>query len=124
MKTLTITPLARITLCAFILIGVCACNTPAADEASISSPEVEIQLHDLKSEIRGEVVPVSVLLPPNHSESDKDLPLLIHLHGGGGDRNSLTRLSDLYTQMFNNETLPSMVIISFSSGPGSRFPFE
>ena len=121
MKTLTITPLVRITVGAFILISAYACNTPTADDASISSPEVEIQLHDLQSEIRNEVVPVSVILPPNHSESDKDLPLLIHLHGGGGDRNSLTRLSGLYTQMFNNETLPSMVIVSFSSGPGSFY---
>ncbi len=102
----------------FFIVG---CNTPDKIPTTGSQAAVTTQLHEVRSEIRGESVPVSVILPPNFSESDRDLPLLIHLHGGGGDRNTLIGMSDLYTHMFSSENLPSMVVVSFSGGPGSFY---
>ncbi len=102
----------------FFIVG---CNTPDKIPTTRSQAAVTTQLHEVRSEIRGESVPVSVILPPNFSESDRDLPLLIHLHGGGGDRNTLIGMSDLYTHMFSSEILPSMVVVSFSGGPGSFY---
>ena len=104
-----------------LLFCISGCDT--SDNTSITNAPAAVttQIHEVQSEIRGEIVPVSVILPPNFSESDKDLPLLIHLHGGGGDRNRLLGLSDLYTQMFNTEVLPPMVVVSFSGGPGSFY---
>ena len=121
MKPLTNSSWLRMLLCTCILGGLYACNKPNASDASIQPDLVTIQLHEVRSEIRDEAVPVSVILPPGFNESDTDLPLLIHLHGGGGDRNTLIGLSDLYAHMFNDETIPPMVVVSFSSGPGSFY---
>ncbi len=104
-----------------LLFFIGGCNTPDKIPTTGNQAAVTTQLHEIRSEIRGQNVPVSVILPPNFSESDRDLPLLIHLHGGGGDRNTLIGMSDLYTHMFSSEILPSMVVISFSGGPGSFY---
>ena len=104
-----------------LLFFIGGCNTPDKIPTTGNQAAVTTQLHEIRSEIRGQNVPVSVILPPNFSESDRDLPLLIHLHGGGGDRNTLIGISDLYTHMFSSEILPSMVVISFSGGPGSFY---
>ena len=121
MKTLTNSSLLRMLLCTCIFGGLFACNKPDASKTPIQPAQVISQLHEVRSEIRDEAVPVSVILPPGFNESDTDLPLLIHLHGGGGDRNTLIGLSDLYAHMFNNETIPPMVVVSFSGGPGSFY---
>ncbi len=107
-----------------VLLFVLGCSS--SDEQPTTSAvkpvtAVTTQLHEVQSDVRGESVPVSVILPPNYREADKDLPLLIHLHGGGGDRNRLIGFSDLYTHMFNSEILPPMVVVSFSGGPGSFY---
>ena len=104
-----------------LLFFIGGCNTPDKIPTTGNQAAVTTQLHEIRSEIRGQNVPVSVILPPNFSESDRDLPLLIHLHGGGGDRNTLIGISDLYTHMFSSEILPSMVVVSFSGGPGSFY---
>ena len=104
-----------------LLFFIGGCNTPDKIPTTGNQAAVTTQLHEIRSEIRGQNVPVSVILPPNFSESDRDLPLLIHLHGGGGDRNTLIGMSDLYTHMFSSEILPSMVVISCSGGPGSFY---
>jgi pimeloyl-ACP methyl ester carboxylesterase len=82
---------------------------------------ITTELHDVRSEVRNENVPVSVILPPNFVKGTKEIPLLINLHGGGGDRNDLLQELDLYQEMFNEEVIPSMVIVSFSGGPVSYY---
>tara|TARA_X000000368_G_scaffold152944_1_gene120565 strand:+ start:3032 stop:4144 length:1113 start_codon:yes stop_codon:yes gene_type:complete len=78
------------------------------------------ELHDVRSEIRNETVPVSVILPPGFS-NDSRLPLLINLHGGGGSRKNLIQQAQVYQDMFNEEIIPPMIIVSFSSGPISYY---
>ena len=78
--------------------------------------KVITQLHDVKSEIRNEIVPVSVILPPGFEGNTQNLPLLINLHGGGGTRDNLLRQAATYQEMFDEGILPPMVVVSFSSG--------
>ncbi len=60
--------------------------------------KVITQLHDVKSEIRNEIVPVSVILPPGFEGNTQNLPLLINLHGGGGTRDNLLRQAATYQE--------------------------
>ncbi len=79
------------------------------------------ELHEFNSEIMGHTVEVSVVLPPNFEQISDSLPLLINLHGGGGDRSFLLRSMDIWESLWKEEELPPLVMISFSSGPGSWY---
>ena len=57
-----------------------SCSAQEEESFSIST-----ELHDVMSEVRNENVPVSVILPPNFVKGAKEIPLLINLHGGGGN---------------------------------------
>ena len=81
---------------------------------------ITTELHDVRSEIRNETVPVSVILPPGFS-MDSTLPLLINLHGGGGSRRNLIQQAQVYEHMFKEEIIPPMIVVSFSSGPISYY---
>ena len=83
--------------------------------------EATMQLFDVVSDVRGEVVPVSVILPPNFEDAEGDLPLLISLHGGGGDRMNLVGLLPVFQSMWDAGELPPLVMVSFSSGPVSWY---
>ncbi|MEM7003592.1 MAG: hypothetical protein AAF529_22595 [Pseudomonadota bacterium] len=69
---------------------------------------------------------MSVVLPPEYKLDDMDLPLLIHLHGGGMDRESLTMMLPIWQALWDSCDLPPLVMVSFSSGGGSwyRGPWE
>lgn len=43
--------------------------------------EITLELHDLKSTVRGEEVPTAVVLPSGYEDQKEPLPLLISLHG-------------------------------------------
>ncbi len=76
---------------------------------------------DLESETMQSTVPMSVVLPPNFDRDADELPLLIHLHGGGMDRNQLTSFMSIYQQLWEAGDLPPLVMVSFSSGGGSWY---
>ena len=57
------------------------------------------ELHEFNSEIMGHAVEVSVVLPPNFEHIEESLPLLINLHGGGGDRSFLLRSMDIWESL-------------------------
>lgn len=85
-----------------------------------------VQFYDLDSEVLGRSVPMSVVLPPDYKLDDMDLPLLIHLHGGGMDRESLNMMLPIWQALWDSGDLPPLVMVSFSSGGGSwyRGPWE
>ena len=87
----------------------------------MSPQNVTTQLFDLESRTVGDTVPMSVLLPPGFDPAGPSLPLLIYLHGGGGDRTHLVESAPLYQRMFDQGLLPPVVVVSFSSGPGSFY---
>ncbi|MFP6795484.1 MAG: alpha/beta hydrolase-fold protein, partial [Pseudomonadales bacterium] len=109
----------RVVLSVVLLMLTGACVD--VDNSNPPTDRVSSQLHEVVSEFRSDTVPVSVLLPPNFDIDGPSLPLLIHLHGGGGDRNTLLSLADNYSDMFNRGILPPMVVVSFSGGPTSFY---
>lgn len=78
------------------------------------------KLYDLESTTMGMSVPMSVVLPPGY-DSSESLPLLIRLHGGGEDRAELIDSLPIFEEMWTREELPPLVMVSFSSGPGSWY---
>ena len=79
------------------------------------------ELHEFNSEIMGHTVEVSVVFPPNFEQTSDSLPLLINLHGGGGDRSFLIESLDIWQSLWEDGDIPPLVMISFSSGPGSWY---
>src|SRR5262245_29709359 len=60
-------------------------------------------------------VEYNVLLPDGHETAKAPLPLLLFLHGGGGDRGFLTRFRPVIDQMWQSGALPPMVIATPSA---------
>jgi S-formylglutathione hydrolase len=75
------------------------------------------QLIEAKLETRLLPSPVeySVLLPDGYDAEKGTLPLLLFLHGGGGDRNFLTRMRPMIDEMWKSGTLPRMVVVTPSA---------
>jgi S-formylglutathione hydrolase len=64
---------------------------------------------EFKTNLVPHPVPYAVLLPDGYKDG-APLPLLIYLHGGGGDRTALTRMRDIFEQEMKAGHLPKMVI--------------
>ena len=60
-------------------------------------------------------VEYNVLLPDGYDSAKEPLPLLLFLHGGGGDRAFLTRLRPAIDDMWKAGTLPKMVVVTPSA---------
>lgn len=60
-------------------------------------------------------VEFNVLLPDGYDEAKGPLPLLLFLHGGGGDRTFLNRMRPVIDEMWKAGTLPMMVIVTPSA---------
>ncbi len=61
-------------------------------------------------------VPYSVLLPDGYDAAGVKLPLLVALHGGGGDTSFLAQQQPIFEQMWRDGTLPKMVVVTPSAG--------
>ena len=72
---------------------------------------------DFASRLVTRPVPYAVLLPDNFSKTEKPLPLLLILHGGGGDRSEMRRRKPMIDEMWNSGKLARMVIVAPSSTP-------
>ena len=63
----------------------------------------------IESSIESDIVPgpveFAVLLPDGYDESVDPYPLLLNLHGGGGNRNVLRRQKPIFEEMWQDETL-------------------
>ncbi len=100
-----------------------ACNpddkarTPMKAEQTAAEPEVV--LGTLETDLVPGSVDYSILLPPGYSKEEK-LPLLLHLHGGGADRNYMPSLKPMYTKLWADGSFPRMVVASIS-GRGSYY---
>lgn len=71
-------------------------------------------LTSILSEALGEEVEISVLFPPDFD--GEPLPLIISLHGGGDDRDSLAYAKPMYDDLMTTGQLPRAVIASFTAG--------
>ncbi len=75
------------------------------------------QIVDAKIETKLVPGPVeyAVLLPDGYEAAKDPLPLLLFLHGGGGDKSFLTRMRSVFDEMWKAGTLPPMVVVTPSA---------
>lgn len=66
-------------------------------------------------------VDFAVLLPDEHASEGPRLPLLLMLHGAGGDREQIARFQSQVDEMWADGELPQMVIATPSVGRGSIY---
>jgi S-formylglutathione hydrolase len=92
---------------ALLLISVSLCGESAQASQLIES-KIETKL------VPGPVE-FNVLLPDGYDSAKGRLPLLLFLHGGGGDRIFLARLRPAIDEMWKAGTLPPMVIVTPSA---------
>lgn len=58
----------------------------------------------------------AVLLPEGYETAKEPLPLLLFLHGGGGDKSFLNRMRPIIDEMWKAGALPPMVVVTPSAG--------
>jgi S-formylglutathione hydrolase len=58
----------------------------------------------------------NVLLPDGYDADKEPLPLLLFLHGGGGDRSFLTRMRPIIEDLWKSGSLPRLVVVTPSAG--------
>jgi len=73
----------------------------------------------VQSKVETKIVPgpveYNVLLPDGYQGARDPLPLLLFLHGGGGDKSFLERLKPAIDEMWKSGTLSPMVIVTPSA---------
>jgi S-formylglutathione hydrolase len=92
-----------------MLVGAVFASSRIANASQLVESKIETKL--LPS-----AVEYNVLLPDGYETAKAPLPLLLFLHGGGGDRSFLTRMRAIIDDMWKAGTLPKMVIVTPSAG--------
>ncbi len=64
---------------------------------------------ELTSPLVSRAVPYAVLAPAGY-KSGAPLPLLLYLHGGGGDRSALARLRGIFDELWQTKRLSPMIV--------------
>ena len=93
-------------LCGVVLLAVLV--TSDANASQLIDSKVETKLVQSPVEY-------NALLPDGYDTIKEPLPLLLFLHGGGGDRTFLNRLRPTIDEMWKAGTLPKMVIVTPSA---------
>ena len=95
-------------LLTIIQVGVVFAASSTANASQLLEAKLETNL------VPGPVE-YNVLLPDGYETAKNPLPLLLFLHGGGGDRSFLTRMRATIDDMWEAGTLPKMVIVTPSA---------
>lgn len=85
---------------------------------------MSFETHEINSASRQSTVDISVLLPDGYDASGDAYPLILQLHGGGGNRHYLADLAPIYQQMISDGTLPPCIVASLSAGASMYVGFE
>lgn len=91
------------------VVTTCCAAVVSADASQLVESKVETKL--LPSPVE-----FNLLLPDGYETAKEPLPLLLFLHGGGGDRSFLTRMRAIIDDMWKSGTLPEMVVVTPSAG--------
>lgn len=65
---------------------------------------------EMASDLVPSPVKFSVLLPPDYEKATAPLPLLLNLHGGGGNRDMLKMQHGIFDDVWKDGTVPPMVV--------------
>ena len=84
----------------------------AASQTARASQLVEAKL---ETKLVPSPVQYNVLLPDGYEAERDALPLLLFLHGGGGDRSFLARMRPTIDEMWKSGALPKMVVVTPSA---------
>lgn len=84
--------------------------------AVLPAPSAELVEAELKSDLIPRAVPYAVLFPDGYKTS-ANLPLLLLLHGGGGDRGYLKSMRPTIEELWKTGKLPAMVVATPSVTP-------
>jgi S-formylglutathione hydrolase len=95
--------MARTTCKILILLLVPAFLTGSVAASELVAAEVE-------SDLVPSPVEYFVLLPDGYEDAAEPYPLVLNLHGGGGDRNVIKRQVPMFDEMWEKGELPPMVI--------------
>ncbi len=90
----------------FVMVFICL--APALASELIESK--------LETKLLPQPVEFNILLPDGYAEAKEPLPLLLLLHGGGGDRGFLVRMRPIIDEMWSSGALPKMVVVTPSAG--------
>lgn len=109
-------PIVRKTKLLFSFLTVCF----------LSSSVSASQIVDAKVETKLVPGPVeyAVLLPDGYDSVKEALPLLLLLHGGGGDKSFLTRMRPVIDDLWKSGALPPMVVVTPSAGRSFYMDFK
>ncbi|MBS1807787.1 MAG: esterase [Acidobacteria bacterium] len=69
----------------------------------------------LESKLVPSPVEYNALLPDGYDAAKEPLPLLLFLHGGGGDKTFLNRMRPILDELWKAGTLPPMVVVTPSA---------
>src|SRR5262245_55035914 len=85
---------------------------------SFSAPGMawaELRDGKLETKLVPNPVEYAVLLPEGYQTAQAPLPLLLFLHGGGGDKSFLGRMRPVLEEMWKAGALPPMVVVTPSA---------
>ncbi|MEK6284806.1 MAG: alpha/beta hydrolase-fold protein [Acidobacteriota bacterium] len=91
-----------------VLTGACFAASMNANASQLIESKIETKLLPAPVEY-------NVLLPDGYETAKDPLPLLLFLHGGGGDRGFLNRMRATIDDMWKAGTLPKMVVVTPSA---------
>jgi enterochelin esterase-like enzyme len=69
----------------------------------------------LESKLIPSPVEYAALLPDGYEAAKEPLPLLLFLHGGGGDKSFLGRMRPIFDEMWKAGALAPMVVVTPST---------
>ncbi len=99
----------RYCLRSLLLIVVACAAGPVARASQLVEAKIEAKLVPSPVEY-------NLLLPDGYEAEKGPLPLLLFLHGGGGDRSFLTRMRPTIDEMWKSGALPRMLVVTPSAG--------
>jgi hypothetical protein len=99
----------RWTNLSLVILTTCCAAVLTADASQLVESKIETKLLPAPVEF-------NVLLPDGYETLREPVPLLLFLHGGGGDRSFLTRMRAVIDDMWRAGTLPKMVVVTPSAG--------
>ena len=80
----------------------------------IQSLEYTMASEKILSELPSELVPSPVeyaVIAPDGYRKMENLPLVINLHGGGGERNQLIRQQPLWDRLWESDVIPPLIVV-------------